>query len=145
MKKKILFIRITVTLPQSSQDVSVLMKTKHLIIIMVFGVINSDSDVMHPFIFSYGLRLNTEAYTKCQEAEVLTWIKRVAAGRSDNRTQYHVTQAGEPSVGCQKISATISLQKSGHLTPQIAILLIIVCGPETGEKPMRLRATPKIN
>ena len=87
------------------------MKTKHPVHFMVFGKVTGDSDVMPPFIFPHGLKLNMEAYTKCMEKVVLPWIKRMAAGRSYNRTLCHDTQAGEPSLGCQKIS--------DHITPKI--------------------------
>ena len=36
-------------------------------------------------------------------------------------------QAEEPSLSCKKISATTSAQISSHLTPKIAIPLIIMC------------------
>ncbi|CAI9715721.1 Hypothetical predicted protein [Octopus vulgaris] len=39
---------------------------------------------------------------------------------SGNRTLHHATQAGEPSHGCQTISATTSPLTSGHLTRQTA-------------------------
>ena len=42
-----------------------LMKTKHLVYIMAFGVVTSNYDVMPPVIFPYSFRLNTEAYIKC--------------------------------------------------------------------------------
>ena len=38
---------------------------------MVFGVVTSDGDVMPPFIFPHGLRLNMEANIKCLEELVL--------------------------------------------------------------------------
>ena len=37
-------------------------KKQHPINIMVFGVVTNNSDVMSPFIFQHGLRLNTEPY-----------------------------------------------------------------------------------
>ncbi|XP_052832535.1 uncharacterized protein LOC128250757 [Octopus bimaculoides] len=43
--------------------------------------ITSDGDVMLPFIFPHGLRINMEAYIKCLEEVVLSWVKRVAVRR----------------------------------------------------------------
>ena len=65
----------------STQDVRILMKSKHPVHIMVFGVVTGNSDIMPPFIFLHGLRLNMETYIKCLEEAVLPWIKRMDAGR----------------------------------------------------------------
>ena len=43
----------------------ILIKTKHSVHIMVFGVVTNDSDLMIPLFFPRGLRLNMEAYIKC--------------------------------------------------------------------------------
>ena len=56
------------------------MKTKIPIYIIVFEVVTSDGDIMPLLIFPRGLRLNTEAYIKCLEEFVLTWIEKEAAG-----------------------------------------------------------------
>ena len=55
----------------SPQDVPIVMKSKHPVHIMVFGLVTSDGDIMPPFIFPHGLRFNTEAYIKCLEKVVL--------------------------------------------------------------------------
>ena len=54
------------------QDVSILIKTKHIVDIMMFGLVKTDFDIMPPFIFQHGLRLNTEPYVKRLELIVLT-------------------------------------------------------------------------
>ena len=36
---------------------------------MVFGVVISDDEVISPFTFPHGLRLNTEAFIKCLDRE----------------------------------------------------------------------------
>ena len=68
----------------------ILMKTKHPVHIVVFGVVTSDSDVILAFIFPHGLRFNTSLKEeephglrlfKCLEVVVLLWIENVAAGR----------------------------------------------------------------
>ena len=65
------------------QDKSIMMKTKHPVHIMMFGVNSSDSDFTPQSIFPHGLRLNIEAYIKCiKEVVVLPWLKRVVAGRT---------------------------------------------------------------
>ena len=102
------------------------MKTKHPVSIMVFGIVTSDGDVMLPFIFSRGLSLNMETYIKCLEEVVLSWTEKENP-TFDNRTlQHHATKAEEPSLGCEKISATTLPLKSGRPTLQIAIPLLCI-------------------
>ena len=57
------------------------MKNKYPVHTMVLRVVTNDCDIMPSFVFSYGPRLNTEAYIKCLEEVVPPWIKRVAAQR----------------------------------------------------------------
>ena len=47
---------------------------------MVLGLVTSDGDVLHLFIFPCSLRLNTEAYIKSLEEIVLSWTKNAPAG-----------------------------------------------------------------
>ena len=70
-------------------------------------------------------------------------IERVAA-RSPY-VEHHATNAIEPSLGCQKNSATTSPQTSGHLIPWIAVSLIIMCRAWLSKRPTRLRAAPNMN
>ena len=41
---------------------------------------DGDGDVISPFIFYHGFKLNIEAYIKSLEKVVLPWIERAAAG-----------------------------------------------------------------
>ena len=65
--------------------------------------------------------------------------------RSGNITLHYATQTRKPRFGYQKISVTTSSITSGHLTPQIAITLIIICGLQLGKRPTKLHAIPKMN
>ena len=47
------------------------MKTKFPNMVMVFGVISSDGDMMLPHIFEMVLRVNTEIYLQVMETVVL--------------------------------------------------------------------------
>ena len=49
--------------------------------VMVFGVISSDGDVMLLHIFETGLRVDTEMCLQVMETVVLPWIKQVAWDR----------------------------------------------------------------
>ena len=97
--------------------------------ILVFEVITTDGNLTPPFIFTYGLRLNTEAYIKFLKEEVLSWIERVATGSPCLSIELHrATQAEESCLGSLQIFATTSLLTAGLLTPQIATFLNIVYG-----------------
>ena len=64
---------------------------------------------------------------------------------SGNPTLNYATQATEPNIDSEKISGVTSPLISGRLTPQIVILLIIMCGARLSEKPTKIRITPKMN
>ena len=85
-------------LPVLPQDVSIVMKSKHPIHIIVFGVVTSDGDIISPFIFSHGLRRNTETNIFCVK-KVGFFLDREGDRMSGNRILPHVTQAGECSFG----------------------------------------------
>ena len=125
----------------------ILLKTKYSLHLVVFGVVISNGDVLPPFIFPHDLRLNTEVYTKWPKEVVLLWIKWMAVENptSGNRTLHHATQAGKLNVGCKKISANTSPLTSGHLTPQIAIPLTIMCGAWLKKRPTKLHTMPQMN
>ena len=55
---------------------------------------------------------------------------------SGNRTLLDTTQAGEPRIASQKISASTSPLTSDHLTPQIAI---IMCGVQLSKSPRKTK------
>ena len=58
-----------------------LMKTKHSVLIFMFGLVTSDGHVMPPFMMSHGPRLNRATYVKCLEEVVLLWTEKVASRR----------------------------------------------------------------
>ena len=95
----------------STQDIPILMKTKHQVHIMMFGVVTRDREVMLPFIFSHSQRTDMEAYIMCQEEVVLNLEGVLLEDPlSGNRTMHHDTKVREPSLGCQEISVTTSLK-----------------------------------
>ena len=97
---------------------------------MLLGVFTSNGDIILPFIFLYGLKLDTKVYIKSLEEIVLPGLRRwlLEDPTSGNRTLSHVTLVGETSFGCEKISATASLLTSGFLTPVCNPLDYYVCG-----------------
>ena len=76
----------------------ILMKVKSLADNMVFGMVTSDGDVIPPFIYPHGLRLNKEAYIKCLEGVVPTgstgWL--LEDPMSGNRTLSHAHKQENP-------------------------------------------------
>ena len=78
------------------------MKTKQLVLILMFGVVTSDGVAMPTFIFPHGLRLNREVYIKCLEEVVRLMIKRVFTGRSyiwkQNRVLCHTVMMPQGSM-----------------------------------------------
>ena len=122
----------------------ILMKTKHPVHIMVFGLVNGDGDDMPPFIFSQGLKLDKETYIRCLEAFVLPgsrgWL--FEDSMSTNWILHDATQA---EASREKISATISPLTSARLTLRNPIPLITICGTEWSKRQTKSRATPKMN
>ena len=125
----------------------ILMKTKHPVLIVLFGVLISDGNFVPPFIFTHSLKLNTETSIKCPEEVMYPGSRRwlLESPKSGNKTLYHAAQAGESSFGFQKISQTTLPQTYGRLNPQITIPLILVCRAQLIEKPTRLCAATKMN
>ena len=71
----------------SSQNVSVMMKTKHPVHIMMFEMVISNVNIMPPFIYPHGAWLNTETYIKYLE-EVMLFESRGWAVKDPFRVKY---------------------------------------------------------
>ncbi|QQP53619.1 Uncharacterized protein FKW44_006153 [Caligus rogercresseyi] len=66
---------------KNPHEVPIVGQTKFPAAVMVFGIISSNGDVMPPYFFPKGLRLNSEGYVALMKDVVAPWIKKVAAGR----------------------------------------------------------------
>ena len=92
----------------SLYDVPMLLKTKHLFCVMVFGVVTSDVNFMPIFIFANGLTPNTGLLKmpegKSAARDLRGWLPENPT--FCNSSQQHAIQAGEPSLGSKKISVT---------------------------------------
>ena len=91
-----------------------LMKIKHPVHIMVFGVVTIDSDVKASFIFIYNFKPSAETHIKCLEEIMMTWIERVSAGRS-----YFWQQDSEPCHTSRRIQSWLSENFCDHIIPNI--------------------------
>ena len=111
-------------------------KPKHPVYIIVFGVVTSDGNAIPSFIFP------TYAQTqhRCLHqvlgggSAVLDWEGGCTMPHKQNN-----------SLACEKISATTSPLTSSHLTPWIAVLLIIMYGLWLSKRPIKLCEIPKMN
>lgn len=66
---------------KSPDEVPRVMHTKFPSTVMVLGVVSSEGDVMPPFFFQRGLRVNASEYIKVLEDTVKPWMDGVANGR----------------------------------------------------------------
>ena len=62
-------------------NVPLVMKTKFLAMVMVFGVVSSEDHIMPPHIFEVGLKVNTKVYLDVLNSVVIPWFNQVAGGR----------------------------------------------------------------
>ena len=73
-------------------EVPVVMHTKFPQTVMVLGVVSSEGDVMPPYFFPKGLKVNSEEYVKVLETVVKPWMDSVAGER-----HYVFQQDGAPA------------------------------------------------
>ena len=57
------------------------MKTMFPAMVIVFGVVSSESHIMLPHIFEIGLKSNTKVYLDVLKSVVIPWCNKVACGR----------------------------------------------------------------
>ena len=57
------------------------MKTKFPAMVMVFGVVSSEGNIMPPQIFKVGLKVNTKEYLDMLKSVVIPWCNQAAGGR----------------------------------------------------------------
>ena len=78
------------------KDVSKVMQAKFLATVIVFGVTPLEGDIMLPYFFPKGLRVNTDEYLKILKEHTLPWIQKVATGRPNvgkqNSAPYHTSR-----------------------------------------------------
>jgi hypothetical protein len=76
----------------SIEDVPIIMSTKFPATVMVLGVVSSDGDVMPPYFFEKGLKINQAEYIKVLRTVVKPWMDQVAGDRP-----YIFQQDGAPA------------------------------------------------
>ena len=75
-------LKMLIWIATKNRDVPSVMKTKFLAMVMVFGVISSESHSMPPHIFEVGLKVSTEVYLDVLKSVVIPLCNEVASGRS---------------------------------------------------------------
>ena len=82
---------------EDRNDVPIVMSTKFPATVMVLGVISNEGDVMPPFFFPKGLKINADEYLKVMNDVVKPWMDTVAGGR-----HYIFQQDGAPAHNAKK-------------------------------------------
>ena len=73
--------KMQISIATNNRDVPSVMKTKFLAMVMVFGMVSSESHIMPPHIFEVGLKVNTKVYLDVLKSVVIPWCNQVAGGR----------------------------------------------------------------
>ena len=74
-------LKMQIWIATNNRDVARVMKTKFPVTVMVFGVVSSESHIMHPHIFEVGLKINTKVYLDVLKSVVISWCNQVAGAR----------------------------------------------------------------
>lgn len=79
-------------LASDPSEVPVVSKTKFPQTVMVLGVVSNEGDVMPPFFFEKGLKVNAQVYVDVLRDHVKPWMDTIAKGR-----KYTFQQDGAPA------------------------------------------------
>ena len=74
-------LKMQIWIAMNNRDVPRVMKTKFLAMVIVFGVVSSESHIMPPHIFEVSLKVNTKVYLDVLKSVVIPWCNQVASGR----------------------------------------------------------------
>lgn len=99
---------------QTAGEVPTVMHTKFPASVMVLGVVSSEGDVMPPFFFRQGLRVNAASYTEVLETVVKPWMDGVARGRP-----YVFQQDSAPSHTAHTTQEWMATNFHDHVTPNM--------------------------
>ena len=74
-------LKLQIWITTNNRGMPRVMKTKFPAMVMVFGVVSSESPVMPPHIFEVSLKVNTKVYLDVLKSVVIPWCNQVAGGR----------------------------------------------------------------
>ena len=74
-------LKMQIWTAMNNRDVPRVMKRKFPAMVMVFGVVSSESHIMPSHIFEVGLKVNTKVYLDVLKSVVIPWCSQVAGGR----------------------------------------------------------------
>lgn len=99
---------------EDASDVPTVMHTKFPASVMVLGVVSSDGDVMPPYFFEQGLKINAAVYIHVLETVVKPWMDRVADGR-----EYVFQQDSAPAHKARVTQAWLHTNVPYHWSPDL--------------------------
>ena len=127
-------LKMQIWVTTNNNDVPMVMKTKFLATVMVFGVVSSEGHIIPPHIFEVGLKVNTKVYLVVLKSVVIPWCNQVIGGRpwvwqQDRRRP---TSPKRPRLGFRRSATTLYPPLTGPLLPrpEPAGLLRLVIGRE---------------
>ena len=74
-------LKMQIWIATNNRDVLRVMKTKFPATVTVFGVVSSEGNIMPPYIFEVGLKVNTKVYLDVLKSVVIPWCNQVVGGR----------------------------------------------------------------
>ena len=101
-------------LADNIEEVPIVMHVKFPLNVMVLAVVSSEGDVMPPFIFEKGVKLNSEVYIEVLNNVVKPWMHEVAKGRP-----YVFQQDSAPCHASKKTQAWLLENVYHHWSPEL--------------------------
>ena len=80
-------LKMQIWIATNNRDMPRVIKIKFPAMLMVFGVVSSESHIKPPHIFEVGLKVNTKVYLDVLKRVVIPWCNQVADGRPWVRQQ----------------------------------------------------------
>ena len=74
-------LKMQIWIATNNRDVPRVMKTKFPAMVMIFGVVSSEGNIMPPHIFEIVLKVNTKVYLDVLKSVVIPWCNQVSGGR----------------------------------------------------------------
>ena len=110
-------LKMQIWIATNNRDMPRVMKTKFPALVMVFGVVSSESHIMPPHIFEVGLKVNTKVYLDVLKRMAIPWCNQVADPVCDSRTRRRPTSPKRPRLGFRRSATTLYPSFTGPLLP----------------------------
>ena len=94
-------------------NVPMVMETKFQAMLMFFGMVSSEGDIMPPHTFEVSLKVNTKVYLDVLKSGVIPWCNQVAGGRpwvwQQDSALAHESKETQASEGVLRLYTLLSL------------------------------------